>query len=114
MQSFLSLVADDLLKRFGHDMRDVTVVFPSKRAGLFLTQEFAARCAGTPLWAPRYTTLGDLFLSLSDHVVADPIDAISRLYHIYISRVRESILCEEGAQAVERETLDRFQAAVEA
>ena len=108
MQSFLSLVADDLLKRFGHDMRDVTVVFPSKRAGLFLTQEFAARCAGTPLWAPRYTTLGDLFLSLSEHVVADPIDAISRLYHIYISRVRESILCEEGAQAVERETLDRF------
>ncbi len=108
MQSFLSLVADDLLQRFGRDMRNVTLVFPSKRAGLFLSQEFAARCGNAPLWAPRYTTLNELFLSLSPHVLADPIDIVSRLYHIYYTRVRESLLREEGPQAVERETLDRF------
>ncbi|MCR4921268.1 MAG: PD-(D/E)XK nuclease family protein [Bacteroidaceae bacterium] len=108
MQSFLSLVADDLLKRFGHEMRNVTLVFPSKRAGLFLTQEFAARSGNAPIWAPHYTTLNELFLSLSDHLLADPIDIVSRLYHIYIDCVREDISSEEGPQALERETLDRF------
>ena len=40
--SFLSVVAADMLAHFSCDMRDVTVVFPGKRAGMFLNREFAA------------------------------------------------------------------------
>ena len=41
MNSFLSLIAADMLAHFTNDMRDVTVVFPGKRAGMFLSRELA-------------------------------------------------------------------------
>jgi len=36
--SFLRLVANDLLKRFGTNLAELTVVFPSRRARLFFNQ----------------------------------------------------------------------------
>lgn len=88
-------------------MRDVTVVFPSRRAGLFLNQELSARCT-QPVWAPRYVTMGELFQSFSPLSVADPIDCICLLHELYLRHVGEFILQQEGPDALERETLDRF------
>ena len=57
MKSFLSLIAADMLAHFSNDMRDVTVVFPGKRAGMFLSRELAvlskigrASCRERVLW----------------------------------------------------------------
>jgi hypothetical protein len=100
MKTFLSLVAKDLLQRFGTNMHDVTVVFPGKRASLFLNQELAL-ASETPVWAPRYITMSDLFYSLSPYVKADPIDSISALYQIF----SKTILTEEMQ---EEYTLDKF------
>ncbi len=108
METFLGLVAQDLLHRFGNDMRDLTVVFPNKRAGLFLTEELQALSQGRPIWAPRFTTLGDLFLSLSPYTVADPIETIVRLHQHYLERILPAIDADERAEAEEHETLDRF------
>ena len=60
METFIRLVAQDLLRRFGTNLRDVTVVFPNKRASLFMNQQLAA-IAGQPVWAPRYRTISELF-----------------------------------------------------
>lgn len=84
MKTFLSLVAKDLLGRFGNNMRDVTVVFPGKRASIFLNQELAL-ASPQPVWAPRYTTMSDLFYRLSPYVAADPIDSIVALHGIFCS-----------------------------
>ena len=100
MKTFLSLVAKDLLQRFGTNMHDVTVVFPGKRASLFLNQELAL-ASETPVWAPRYITMSDLFYSLSPYVKADPIDSISALYQIF----SKTILTEEMQ---EEYTLEKF------
>lgn len=107
MKTFLSIVAEDLLKEYGTDMRHVTVVFPSKRAGLFLSQELLA-LSDKPVWAPRYITMGDLFKRHSTRLLADPIDCICRLYTLYIKYVGNDICADEGDAALERETLDRF------
>ena len=40
-QSFLSLVASDLLEKYGKNLHQITIVFPNNRAGLFLNQELA-------------------------------------------------------------------------
>ena len=72
MKSFLEKVAADLLKRFDNDLSRVAVVFPNKRASLFLN-EHLARLAGKPLWSPAYITISDLFRSHSELKVADPI-----------------------------------------
>ena len=100
MKTFLSLVARDLLQRFGTNMHDVTVVFPGKRASLFLNQELAL-ASDTPVWAPRYITMSDLFYRLSPYVKADPIDSITSLYQIF----SKTILTEEMH---EEYTLDKF------
>lgn len=107
MKTFLSLVAEDLLKQYGADMRHVTVVFPSKRAGLFLSQELLA-LSDKPVWAPHYITMGELFKNFSTRLLADPIDCICRLYTLYIKHVGHEIRTEEGELAFSRETLDRF------
>ena len=60
MMTFLEYVAQDLLKKYGTDMSDVAVVFPNKRASLFLNQALA-RMAGHPLWSPAYVTISDFF-----------------------------------------------------
>ena len=48
---FLKEVAKDLLNKYGVDMTDVAVVFPNKRAALFLNNELA-QLANKPMWSP--------------------------------------------------------------
>ncbi len=79
--TFLHLVARDLLSRFDH-LNQVTLVFPGKRASLFMNQELARLSSG-PVWAPRYMTIGDMFTSLSRYEVANPIDCICTLYQLF-------------------------------
>ena len=83
MGSFLEKVAADLLKRFGNNLSRVAVVFPNKRASLFLN-EHLARLAGKPLWSPAYITISDLFRSHSAMKVADPILLVCELHKVFI------------------------------
>ncbi len=79
MSSFLEQVAADLLNRYGTNLANVAVVFPNKRASLFLN-EHLARLAGKPLWSPAYITISDLFRSHSEWKVADPILLVCELH----------------------------------
>jgi len=80
---FLEHVAADLLKRYGTDLSRVAVVFPNKRASLFLN-EHLARMAGKPLWSPAYITISDLFRSHSSWKVADPILLVCELHKCFV------------------------------
>lgn len=82
METFIQLTARDLIRRFGTNLRDVTVVFPNKRAGLFMNQQLAA-AAQRPVWAPRYRTISELFDQLSDFARCDDIQAVCELYNVY-------------------------------
>ena len=81
MKSFLSLIAADMLAHFSNDMRDVTVVFPGKRAGMFLSRELAL-LSDKPVWTPAYCTMGDLFQALTPIQVADPLECICQLFGV--------------------------------
>lgn len=95
MERFLTLVARDLLDRYGTNLTDIEIVFPNKRAGLFMNQALVSLSA-TPVWAPRYQTISELFRSLSDYELCDPIRAVCELYRVYADHVGEP------------ETADRF------
>ena len=82
MSSFLEHVASDLLARFGTNLSRVAVVFPNKRASLFLNDHLA-RLAGRPLWSPAYITISDLFRSHSRLQVADPILLVCELHKCF-------------------------------
>jgi CRISPR/Cas system-associated exonuclease Cas4 (RecB family) len=83
MSSFLEHVAADLLNRYGTNLAKVAVVFPNKRASLFLN-EHLARLSGKPLWSPTYITISDLFRSHSQWKVADPILLVCELHKCFI------------------------------
>ena len=82
MKSFLEHIAEELLEKFGTDLSRIAVVFPNKRASLFLN-EHLARLAGKPLWSPAYITISDLFRSLSPLKVADPILLVCELHRCF-------------------------------
>ncbi|WP_033148640.1 PD-(D/E)XK nuclease family protein [Prevotella sp. P6B1] len=82
MKSFLEHVAEDLLSRYGTNLSRVAVVFPNKRASLFLN-EHLARLAQKPLWSPAYITISDLFRSHSKLQVADPILLVCELHRVF-------------------------------
>ena len=83
MNTFLEHVAADLLKKYGNDMAHIAVVFPNKRAALFLNQALA-RLADGPVWSPVYITISDFFRQHSELIIADPIKSICDLYKSYI------------------------------
>lgn len=95
--SFLSIVAADLLEHFQTDMHDVTVVFPGKRAGMFLDREFPL-LTDKAVWTPNYCTMGDLFYALTPLQEADPLECICTLHG-----VMQDVLGPEYD-----ETLDQF------
>ena len=82
MPSFLESVASTLLTRFGTDLSRVAVVFPNKRASLFLNDHLA-RQASKPMWSPAYNTISDLFRSQSKLQVADPILLVCELHKCF-------------------------------
>ena len=82
MKSFLDKVAFDLFRRTSGHMEQVTVIFPNKRASLFMDQSLS-RLADRPVWAPRYTTISELFQSMTTLTVADPIMLNCQLYEVY-------------------------------
>ena len=82
MKSFLEHVAEDLLSKYGTDLSRIAVVFPNKRASLFLN-EHLARLAEKPLWSPSYITISDFFRSHSDLKVADPILLVCELHKCF-------------------------------
>lgn len=84
MTPFLHLVAQDLHAKFGSDFSSIAIVFPNKRAGLFMNEYLLEISGGAPVWAPRYMTINDLFFSLShDRLVNDPIDTTLRIVRLF-------------------------------
>lgn len=83
MTPFLKYVADDLKRKIGNDLSRTVVVFPGKRASLFLNDYLVGADLSTPLWSPRYESISQLFRSMSNLQTADSIEAVCTLYNIY-------------------------------
>ena len=82
MKAFLEIVAEDIIRKYGTDLSRIAVVFPNKRASLFLN-EALARLAGHPIWSPAYITISDLFRQHSHLTVGDPIQLVCELYRCF-------------------------------
>ncbi len=83
MKSFLEHVARHILDKYGHDLSRLAVVFPNKRASLFLNEHLARLSGGEPLWSPAYITISDLFRRHSTLQVADPVQLVCLLHRSF-------------------------------
>lgn len=93
MKTFLQLVADDMYELFGGNYAKVRVVFPNKRAGLFMNRWLMTHATDKPVMVPQYLTIDDLFAQVSNLVVADPIYLVAELYEVYkdVTGVQEGL-----------------------
>ena len=90
METFLNIVAKDLYAKCGGGeagLADVTVVFPNRRARLFFDDSLA-QCSTQPVWSPQYTTIEELFRSLTDLRLADRIEMVTLLHRIYTDELK--------------------------
>lgn len=83
MKSFLTYVAQDIIHKYGTNLSDIAIVFPNKRASLFLNDSLA-RLVGKPIWCPTYITISDLFRRHSDLKVGDPIKLVCDLHKTFV------------------------------
>ena len=83
MKTFLEFVAEDIISKQGTDLSRTAIVFPNKRASLFINEHFA-RLADRPIWSPAYLTISELFRSQSEWSVADPIKLISDIHKTFV------------------------------
>lgn len=88
MIPFLNHVAKDLVTRYGDKISEVTLVFPSRRAGLFFNTHLADLIQ-KPIWSPTVLTINELMQQVSGLTVDDPIKLVTKLFNIY-NRVKNS------------------------
>lgn len=84
MKTFLKYVARDILEKYGNNLNDIAVVFPNKRAALFLNESLA-RLTDHPIWSPSYITISDLFRKHSTLKVGDPIKLVCDLHKTFVA-----------------------------
>lgn len=82
MKTFLEYVARDIIDKYGDNLSRVAVVFPNKRAALFMN-EHLVRMAGRPIWSPAYITISELFRRHSQRKAGDQIKLICDLHKCF-------------------------------
>lgn len=82
MSAFLQQVAHAILEAHGGELREVAVVLPSQRAGLYL-RKWIAEEAGKPLWSPQVFTIGSFTETLSGLRPLAPEELLFEAYEAY-------------------------------
>ncbi len=91
---FLKEIASFLLKPGEYNLSETCVVFPNKRARLYLSK-YLGELTDKPVWAPAYTTINELMESLSGYIYADKLTILFELFEIY----RQATKSEENFES---------------
>ncbi len=84
MEYFLERIARSLRDEFGESLNRHCLVFPGRRAGLYMLK-YLSRNLDRPVWAPTTCTINELFRKFSDMQVASAEMLLFELYRSYLS-----------------------------
>lgn len=92
MKKFLEYVAEDIIRKHGTNLSRTAVVFPNKRASLFMNK-YLMGVSKQPMWSPAYITISDLFRGHSELQVPDQLKLICDLHKCFteITKMDESL-----------------------
>ena len=82
MITFLSQLAQSLYTRYKGNFENVTVIFPNKRAGLFLCEELG-KLTKQALWLPDIITLDEFITRQIGLRKIDELPLVIKLYKAY-------------------------------
>jgi CRISPR/Cas system-associated exonuclease Cas4 (RecB family) len=79
---FLKDIAAILLQPDAYDLPNTCVVFPNKRARLYLSK-YIGELTEKPVWAPQYLTITELMEKISGYLFIDQLSLLFETYTIY-------------------------------
>ena len=82
MITFVEEVASDLYSRYGSDVSQLRILFPSRRAQLFFTDALS-RLTDVPLWQPQFESIDRLMTSIAGIEHGERVRLITELYNVY-------------------------------
>ncbi len=82
MSTFLGELAQHILVAYRGRLAELQIVFPNRRAGLYLRKELGRRIHD-PVWMPRIYTMEEYVLSKSSLQPIEKLEGIFSLYEIY-------------------------------
>ena len=82
MPAFLEQLANELYDKHRGDLSGVSLVFPTRRAGLFFRQQLAGKI-DRPHWSPVIYSIQDFIRGLSAMVVPDQLALLFELFEVY-------------------------------
>ena len=83
MKSFISEIGDYIIDNHKENIADLCIVFPNRRAGVFLKKDLSEKIKKTFL-SPYIFSIDDFIIDLSDIYIADKLKLIEELYKIHI------------------------------
>lgn len=81
MDKFINKIAKKIYDTKQHQLEELSIVLPSKRAGIFFKQALADLC-DIPLWMPKIYSIEEWLEELSGFII---IDKTQLLFEMYIS-----------------------------
>ncbi|MCX2742439.1 PD-(D/E)XK nuclease family protein [Mangrovivirga sp. M17] len=88
MITFLESTARELIDLTNNDFRDVTIVFPGKRAGIFF-QRALGKLNDKPIIAPQIYSIEEFFNSFTNRSVISPLQALIYLHKSWVNKIGE-------------------------
>lgn len=82
MEYFLERIARHLYQYYGDNLKDQCLVFPNRRAGLYILKYLGAEIR-KPVWSPTVFTINELFRHYSGLQIADNEILLFELYKVY-------------------------------
>ena len=79
MAAFLSLLADYIYEQYGNDFRNLCVIFPNRRAGLFFRRELGSKI-DRPVLSPQIFSFEDFIFEVTPFIQAEPFEKLITLY----------------------------------
>lgn len=82
MSSFLAQVAQDIVRRFGHEIQDIAIVFNNQRPITYLKKHLADQ-VGKAFWSPSFFTIQDLLRTTHPRQEINTTAQLFALYEAY-------------------------------
>lgn len=88
MNSFLYTVAEDLIQRFGEDLKDVAIIFNNKRPIVFLKKHLA-EISNKPIFSPAFFTVQNFFAKSTPLIQTEFLVRFFILHDVYNELLRK-------------------------
>ncbi len=83
---FLYRISKKLFSEYGNDLSNITVVFPSRRAHIFFTEELSS-LINNPIWLPKFYSIEDLLFNIANYNPVHKLELFFIFYNLYSKNI---------------------------